>query len=113
MDSDGYKIPRRFHVSSNMLGEFAQKRGRGVIVETMAMLTRDPTLSLMRRSRPSRATCRASCAAGLRCELGASCDSDPRWSGILFFMFIRAQPYTCLGIEWLTQGGESERFTRA
>ena len=88
-----------------------------MIVETMAMLTRDPTLSLVRRSRPSRATCRASCmascAAGLRCELGASCDSDPRWSGILFFMFIRAQPYTCLGIEWLTQGGESERFTRA
>jgi hypothetical protein len=25
--------------------------------------------------------------------------------GLLFFMFIRAQPYTCLGIEWLTQGG--------
>ena len=29
----------------------------------------------------------------------------PRGSGLLFFMFIRAQPYTCLGIEWLTQGG--------
>ena len=25
--------------------------------------------------------------------------------GLLFFKFIRAQPYTCLGIEWLTQGG--------
>ena len=24
---------------------------------------------------------------------------DPRGSGLLFFMFIRAQPYTCLGIE--------------
>ena len=30
---------------------------------------------------------------------------DPRGSGLLFFMFIRPQPYTCLGIEWLTQGG--------
>ena len=27
---------------------------------------------------------------------------DPRGSGLLFFMFIRPQPYTCLGIEWLT-----------
>ena len=25
---------------------------------------------------------------------------DPRGSGLLFFMFIRPQPYTCLGIEW-------------
>ena len=24
---------------------------------------------------------------------------DPRGSGLLFFMFLRAQPYTCLGIE--------------
>jgi hypothetical protein len=24
---------------------------------------------------------------------------DPRGSGLLFFMFIRPQPYTCLGIE--------------
>ena len=30
---------------------------------------------------------------------------DPRGSGLLFFMFTRPQPYTCLGIEWLTQGG--------
>ena len=30
---------------------------------------------------------------------------DPRGSGLLFFMFIRPQPYTCLGMEWLTQGG--------
>jgi hypothetical protein len=30
---------------------------------------------------------------------------DPRGSGLLFFMFIRPHPYTCLGIEWLTQGG--------
>ena len=30
---------------------------------------------------------------------------DPRGSGLLFFMFIRPQPYICLGIEWLTQGG--------
>ena len=45
MDSDGYKIPRRFHVSSNMLGEFAQKRGRGVIVETMAMDARSHPLT--------------------------------------------------------------------
>ena len=26
---------------------------------------------------------------------------DPRGSGLLFFMFIRPQPYTCLGIECL------------
>ena len=25
-----------------------------------------------------------------------------RGSGLLFFMFIRPQPYTCLGIEWVT-----------
>ena len=25
---------------------------------------------------------------------------DPRGSGLLFFMFIRPHPYTCLGIEW-------------
>ena len=30
---------------------------------------------------------------------------DPRGSGPLFFMFIRPQPYTCLGIEW-----EARRF---
>ena len=31
---------------------------------------------------------------------------DPtRGSGLLFFVFQRPQPYTCLGIEWLTQGG--------
>jgi hypothetical protein len=30
---------------------------------------------------------------------------DPRGSGLLFFMFIRPQPHTCLGTEWLTQGG--------
>jgi len=30
---------------------------------------------------------------------------DPRGSGLLFFMFIRPHPYTCLGNEWLTQGG--------
>ena len=29
---------------------------------------------------------------------------DPRGSGLRFFMFIRPQPYTCLGIERLTQG---------
>ena len=28
---------------------------------------------------------------------------DPRGSGLLFFMFIRPQPYTCLGIECLKQ----------
>ena len=27
------------------------------------------------------------------------------YTSLLFFMFIRPQPYTCLGIEWLTQGG--------
>jgi hypothetical protein len=26
--------------------------------------------------------------------------ADPRGGGLLFFMFIRPQPYTCLGIEW-------------
>jgi hypothetical protein len=25
-----------------------------------------------------------------------------RGSGLLFFMFVRPQPYTCLGIEWVT-----------
>ena len=30
---------------------------------------------------------------------------DPRGSGLLFFMFTRPQPYTCLGIEWLTPSG--------
>jgi hypothetical protein len=36
---------------------------------------------------------------------------DPRGSGLLFFMFIRPQPYTCLGIEWLTQGGVAYYFS--
>ena len=36
---------------------------------------------------------------------------DPRGSGPLFFMFIRPQPYTCLGIEWLTQGGVVHYFS--
>ena len=38
---------------------------------------------------------------------------DPRGSGLLqtvFFMFIRPQPYTCLGIEWLTQGESGGSF---
>jgi hypothetical protein len=36
---------------------------------------------------------------------------DPRGSGLLFFMCIRPQPYTCLGIEWLTQGCGSGLIT--
>ena len=35
---------------------------------------------------------------------------DPRGRGLLFFMFIRPQPYTCLGIEWLDPLGLTQGF---
>ena len=34
---------------------------------------------------------------------------DPRGRGLLFFMFIRPQPYTCLGIECWVKKGDDER----
>ena len=49
------------------------------------------------------------CRGDRLCPLGAPL--DPRGSGLLFFMFIRPQPYTCLGIEWLTQGGAVYYFS--
>ena len=47
--------------------------------------------------------------AGGKFELSPENSGDARdtstGSGLLFFMFIRPPPYTCLGIAWLTQGG--------
>ena len=37
---------------------------------------------------------------------------DPRGSGLLFFMFIRPQPYTCLGIECAVSRRSSDTHTR-
>ena len=34
-------------------------------------------------------------------RLLGNCMVDPKGSGLLFFMFRRAHPYTCLGIEWV------------
>ena len=35
---------------------------------------------------------------------------DPKGSGLLFFMFLRAQPYTCLGIECQQSGALVHKF---
>jgi hypothetical protein len=37
-------------------------------------------------------------AASTGCRVCVLTLLDPRGSGLLFFMFIRPQPYTCLGI---------------
>ena len=76
MDSDGYKIPRRFHVSSSMLGEFAQKRGRGVIVDHGYVDARSHPLTGASRSTVScHVSCVVRCWSALRAsELGASCE---------------------------------------
>ena len=113
MDSDGYKIPLTI---SFFIKHVRSKEGswsdcgpwlcRCAIPPSHWCVEVDRLVP--RVVRRALLVCAASSARRARC------DSDPmRWSGILFFMFISAQPYTCLGIEWLTQGGESERFTRA